>query len=308
MIGNAVEWEEEEESEMKYLKSGPATMPSTPVQPRKLGSCFCTPMALAKARRFSLVGGFGLLGSRLTVTKIEQPCAVVGQVGVPLVTIEKQTDENSEPNENDEPSSENAIANRNKGKDKSEEHPQYTGNRFDSQKPPHSYASLIAEAILKAPEHKLSLSSIYTSIMDDYPYYRSRNSGWQNSIRHNLSLNKCFYKIERSDGEKGKGSWWTVRQEFLDKDGERAVPKQGTMMRKKRCRSKEEDVADEIVYDPPEMPINKLQIDFCVHDLFIEVQGDQSEHTELEGLCMVLCDIHANDHENFFVQDLIYRL
>lgn len=305
MIGNVGEWEEDCEERMsKYLKSGPATMPSTPVQTRKLGSCFCTPMTVSKTRRFSMVGGFSLLGqetwSKLTVTKIE-PEAVLAQVGLPLETIEQpvESDENASPTENASPCND----------EKTTEHPQYTGNRFDSQKPPHSYASLIAEAILKAPEHKLSLSGIYTSIMDDYPYYRSRNSGWQNSIRHNLSLNKCFYKIERLDGEKGKGSWWTVREEFLEKDGERAVPKQGTMMRKKRsrCRDEEEHVSPashiEVVYAKPEMPINKLQFDFCIHDLFVDRYEDRSGRADFEGLCMVLCDIHANS--NLFAQDFL---
>lgn len=61
-------------------------------------------------------------------------------------------------------------------------HPQYTGCRYDKDKPAYSYASLIAQAILDAPERKLTLNQIYAWIMDKYPYYRSQNSGWQVAI------------------------------------------------------------------------------------------------------------------------------
>ena len=49
----------------------------------------------------------------------------------------------------------------------------------DGSKPPFSYASLIAQAIISSPKHKLALNNIYTWVMDTYPYYRLQSCGWQ---------------------------------------------------------------------------------------------------------------------------------
>ncbi|KAI9299621.1 fork head domain-containing protein, partial [Cunninghamella echinulata] len=64
-------------------------------------------------------------------------------------------------------------------------------------KPPYSYATLIAHAILSSEQRRLTLSEIYKWITIHYPYYTMQEHGWQNSIRHNLSLNKGFIRIQR---------------------------------------------------------------------------------------------------------------
>ncbi|KAI5863185.1 hypothetical protein GGS23DRAFT_57113 [Durotheca rogersii] len=78
-------------------------------------------------------------------------------------------------------------------------------------KPHFSYAQMITQAILSTPEEKLNLAGIYQYIMNHYSYYRNQPpSGWQNSIRHNLSLNKSFMKAPRSTDEPGKGMKWEI--------------------------------------------------------------------------------------------------
>ncbi|CAD5212036.1 unnamed protein product [Bursaphelenchus okinawaensis] len=88
-------------------------------------------------------------------------------------------------------------------------------------KPPYSYVALIVMAISSAPNRQMTLSQIYNYIEKRFLFYRhsdsKRKRGWQNSIRHNLSLNDCFIKKAR-DGvgpvNDRKGNYWTLAPNF----------------------------------------------------------------------------------------------
>lgn len=83
-------------------------------------------------------------------------------------------------------------------------------------KPPYSYATLICMAMKETKKSKITLSAIYNWITDNFMYYRLADPSWQNSIRHNLSLNKCFQKVPRRKDEPGKGGFWRINPEYSD--------------------------------------------------------------------------------------------
>uniref|UniRef100_A0A4W4FB53 Fork-head domain-containing protein n=1 Tax=Electrophorus electricus TaxID=8005 RepID=A0A4W4FB53_ELEEL len=70
-------------------------------------------------------------------------------------------------------------------------------------KPPYSFSCLIFMAIEDAPSKRLPVKDIYGWILEHFPYFASAPTGWKNSVRHNLSLNKCFKKVDKDRSQVG---------------------------------------------------------------------------------------------------------
>lgn len=96
----------------------------------------------------------------------------------------------------------------------------YSHAHNDSTRPPYSYTALIYYAIHAIGKDRVQLGEVYYQIMASWKYYASRplETGWKNSIRHNLTVCRCFKKVARAEGESGKGGYWVIDEPFAKID------------------------------------------------------------------------------------------
>ncbi|CAO3617194.1 unnamed protein product [Cunninghamella blakesleeana] len=151
-------------------------------------------------------------------------------------------------------------------------------------RPPFSYSSLIAQAILESEHERLTLREVYQWIVEKYPaLYNADDIGWQNTIRHNLSLNKCFKKVPKSEldgSNRGKGGYWTIDPSQMSKfkNGAFARGSSSTLRR-----------------SPPLKPSqNKQSID-------IEQQSNSSTPSYISST--TLASTLNSDHNNNYIND-----
>ena len=79
-------------------------------------------------------------------------------------------------------------------------HAPYDPRKHINSKPPYSFSCLIFMAVEESEDKMLPVKDIYHWILKHFPYFNKAPTGWKNSVRHNLSLNKCFKKVENNHG------------------------------------------------------------------------------------------------------------
>ena len=83
-------------------------------------------------------------------------------------------------------------------------------------KPTATFATIIHRALTYLPRGRGTLGEVCNWVAGEWEWFRLNiDAGWQNSIRHNLSLNKAFLKVPRipEDDPESKGSVWIIDPE-----------------------------------------------------------------------------------------------
>ncbi|KAG0053414.1 Forkhead box protein G1 [Gryganskiella cystojenkinii] len=124
-------------------------------------------------------------------------------------------------------------------------------------RPNESYSNIIIKAIRNSPLQRLKLSEIYDYVIREIPHMNGNDKGWQNTVRHNLSHNKCFKRIlikdlspilsgsceedeevslsgrgkgsKQQPGKKGKGGYWVLVPEKLEESMSSSRPKKSSV-------------------------------------------------------------------------------
>ncbi|KAF1952873.1 hypothetical protein CC80DRAFT_168116 [Byssothecium circinans] len=78
------------------------------------------------------------------------------------------------------------------------------------------YAQLIHRALMEAPGHTMILRDIYDWFTKNTDKAADKETkGWQNSIRHNLSMNGAFEKVDQPGEESRRGFMWRLTDEAV---------------------------------------------------------------------------------------------
>ncbi|XP_051776927.1 forkhead box protein N4 [Erpetoichthys calabaricus] len=120
-------------------------------------------------------------------------------------------------------------------------------------KPIYSYSCLIAMALKNSKTGSLPVSEIYSFMKEHFPYFKTAPDGWKNSVRHNLSLNKCFEKVEnKMSSSSRKGCLWALNPAKIDKMEEEMQKWKRKDLPSIRRSMANPDELDKLITDRPE--------------------------------------------------------
>ncbi|XP_078488423.1 transcription factor protein [Ciona intestinalis] len=164
---------------------------------------------------------------------------------------------------------------------------------FKMVRPPYSYSALIAMAIQNSPEKKLTLSQIYQYVAENFPFYKKSRAGWQNSIRHNLSLNDCFKKVARDEDDPGKGNYWS-----LDPNCEKMFDN-GNFRRKRKRRDQNNLLGKDTIERPADFNLPQIPPPIS---LLNAVQNSQQDGRMVSESPTAVSSQHASTQNNHHTQ------
>ncbi|KAM4710489.1 forkhead box protein N4 isoform 1-T3 [Discoglossus pictus] len=132
-------------------------------------------------------------------------------------------------------------------------HPTHDLHPKNFPKPIYSYSCLIAMALKNSKNGSLPVSEIYSFMKEHFPYFKTAPDGWKNSVRHNLSLNKCFEKVEnKMSGSSRKGCLWALNPAKIDKMEEEMQKWKRKDLPAIRRSMANPDELDKLIMDRPE--------------------------------------------------------
>lgn len=167
---------------------------------------------------------------------------------------------------------------------------------YKNQKPPYSYISLTAMAILSSQHKQLSLNEIYKYIMDRFPYYRTNKQRWQNSLRHNLSFNDCFIKVPRWPNSPGKGACWTIHPQASD------MFANGSLLRRRKrfkLRQSEKEIPPQDVTLQSGKNVLTYNSNECT-----QIKNKDSQATKKKGVSFTIESLLSNNVSKNYIPNL----
>ncbi|XP_032083313.1 forkhead box protein O4 isoform X1 [Thamnophis elegans] len=169
-----------------------------------------------------------------------------------------------------------------------------------------SYADLISQAILSAPDKRLTLAQIYEWMVRSVPFFRDKgdsnsSAGWKNSIRHNLSLHNKFIKVHNE--ATGKSSWWMLNPEggksgkaprrraaSMDNNSKLAKLRGKTHRKKPAMAAAPEPTADSPVSQFPKWPGSPSSRSNEDSEVWTSIRPRTSSNASSVGLSSVLAE------------------
>ncbi|KAL0979710.1 hypothetical protein UPYG_G00188540 [Umbra pygmaea] len=169
-------------------------------------------------------------------------------------------------------------------------------------KPIYSYSCLIAMALKNSKTGSLPVSEIYSFMKEHFPYFKTAPDGWKNSVRHNLSLNKCFEKVEnKMSGSSRKGCLWALNPAKIDKMEEEMQKWKRKDLPAIRRSMANPDELDKLITDRPEScrrkPVDAgmTRLPSCPSGLPLPAPGQMQAHPVVT-LSLQCLPMHQHQH------------